>query len=136
MATTQLAYQLSPEVPKSAYLADTASKPHAIDLEFVSVSQLLGRDYIFIDTHYVKLPDNQNATQALFEDLVKQLGLAEAHTVIITFEELNGRELSFTRHDLSWYKHKICRVESFATTKPEQQEFMNMIWQCSTPASL
>jgi hypothetical protein len=134
MATSQHAFQQNTDLSQ---LANFASEHPSIDLEHVSVSQLLGRDYIFISAQGIKLPlKNPNAMHSLLNDLIQQLELAETHTVAVTVDESSNGELGFIRHDLTWYKHKVCRVESTAITHPEQHEFMDMIWRCSTAAAL
>ena len=125
-----------PAIQPSSNNREFGSIPRPIDLEHVSVSQLLGRDYIFIDTQYAALPTHDpDRLNSMLDDLIAQLGLAEAHTVAISVQELSGNKVSFTRHDLTWHKHKICRVESTDITQPEQYEFMEMIWHCSTSVS-
>lgn len=134
MATSQHAFQKNTDLLQYANLAAENS---SIDLEHVSVSQLLGRDYIFINTQDIQLPlKNSAAMHNLLNDLVRQLELSELHTVAVTVDESSSGELSFIRHDLTWYKHKVCRVESTAITHTEQHEFMDMIWRCSTAAVL
>ena len=109
--------------------------PPTIDLNHISVSQLLGRDYIFINTEATCLPiDNPQLLHPLLDDLISRLELAETHTVAVGVQELPDGNASFTRHDLTWNKHKICHVESIKITQPEQHEFMDMIWRCSTSA--
>ncbi|MFO1387549.1 hypothetical protein [Cellvibrio sp.] len=133
MATSQHAFQSQSDL--SQHFAQIHAHPRAIDLEHVSVSQLLGRDYLFINSNEVELPlSNKSFAQVLLDDLIQRLGLTEAHTVAISVEELVGGKLSFVRHDLSWHKHKICKIESTAITNAEQHEFMEMIWRCSTAA--
>lgn len=133
MATSQHAFQ--PDTDLSQHFAGARPQSAAIDLEQVSVSQLLGRDYLFINTREVELPlKNPNALHPLLDDLIQQLELAETHTVAVSVEESLTGKLTFTRHDLTWYKHKVCRVESILITHPEQHEFMEMIWRCSTSA--
>lgn len=133
MATSQHAFQSQSDL--SQHFAQIHAHPRAIDLEHISVSQLLGRDYVFINSNEVQLPaGNNHLAQALLDELIQRLGLEEAHTVAISFKEAENCSLSFVRHDLSWYKHKICKIENTAITNPEQQEFMEMIWRCSTAA--
>lgn len=133
MATNQHAFQQGIALPQCA---DFANEHLSIDLEYVSVSQLLGRDYIFIDSQGIKLPlKNPAAMHRLLKDLIQQLELAETHTVAVSVDESPGGELTFIRHDLTWYRHKICRVESISITLHEQYEFMDLIWRCSTAAS-
>ena len=133
MATSQHAFQQTTNLPQ---YANFASEVTSIDLEHVSVSQLLGRDYIFISTHDIKLPiKNPTAMHSLLNSLIPQLELTETHTVAVSVDESPSGELAFIRHDLTWYKHKVCHVDSMAITHPEQHEFMEMIWRCSTAAA-
>jgi len=130
MATHQHAFQ---EHPSSFHTSEQAS----INLDCVSVSQLLGRDYIFIDSHGIKLPSgNQSAISHLLNDLVQQLELSETHTVAVSVSQSEEGQLTFIRHDLTWYRHKISRVDSITITHEEQHEFMDMIWRCSTLATV
>ena len=136
MAITQNAYQ-----PEQTPARDIASPEKVeldpIDLDHVSVSQLLGRDYVFIDANSAHLPLAPTPLHhQLLNDLMAQLEVTEAHTVVVTFTGQPSSGLTFTRHDLSWYKHKISRVETHTITNQDQQEFMDMIWQCSTPAAI
>lgn len=109
------------------------SESMRINLQQVSISQLLGRDYLFIDTQGVNLPlGNKSLMYSLLGDLVQQLELAETHVVVISVDESPSGAISFIRHDLAWYKHQVCRIESTSITHPEQYEFMDMIWRCST----
>ena len=126
MSTSQSAFQ------SSASSRERNALP-AIDFNHVSLSQLLGRDYIFIDTQRVALPlHNPNLLHSMLDDLITQLELTEAHTVAISVHELAGGNTCFTRHDLTWHKNKVCRVEHTEITQTEQYEFMDMIWRCST----
>lgn len=136
MATSQHAFQPTNELTHFAQVKHLGSEQTSIDLEHVSVSQLLGRDYLFIDAKEVSLPTKNPALlHSLLDEVVQQLDLSETHTVVVSFEESLTGTLSFIRYDLTWYKHKICRSESVVITNPEQHEFMEMIWRCSTAAA-
>ncbi len=133
MATSQHAFQQSTDLPQ---YANFTPEHLSIDLEHVSVSQLLGRDYIFINAQGINLQlQNPAAMHSLLNDLIQHLELAEAHTVAVTVDESSTGELRFIRHDLTWYKHKVCSIESTAIIHTEQHEFMDMIWRCSTAAA-
>jgi hypothetical protein len=106
-----------------------------VDLDYVSVSQLLGRDYVFIHADAIKPLGNNPACYTQLEMVIRQLELAQTHTVIVTFKQSVLGKPAFTRHDLTWYKGKICRLESQLITHEDQVEFMDMIWQCSTAAT-
>lgn len=135
MATSQHAFQTNTELTHFAQGTHLGPEEASIDLEHVSVSQLLGRDYLFINSKEVNLPTKNPALlHLLLDEVVRQLDLPETHTVAVSFEESLTGSLSFVRYDLTWYKHKICRAESFVITNPEQHEFMEMIWRCSTAA--
>lgn len=134
MATSQHAFH--PDGDSVQPLAKIHAHPTAIDLEHISISQLLGRDYIFINNQAVQLPLASPALlHALLDELIQRLDLTEAHAVAISIEESPAGALSFVRHDLSWHNHKISKVESTAINHPEQQEFMEMIWRCSSAAT-
>lgn len=136
MATSQHAFQPSTDLPQHFAQIKTIKPEHtAIDLAHVSVSQLLGRDYLFINSQEVHLPlKNPTAIHAMLDDIIQRLDLAETHIVAVSVDEALTGDLSFIRHDITWFKHKVCRVESIAITHPEQHEFMEMIWRCSTTA--
>ena len=135
MAISQHAFQPIESSQHFAQLKTASAEAVTIDLEHVSVSQLLGRDYLFINTREIELPVNNPALMhSLLDSLIQQLALVETHTVAVSVEESVTGALSFVRHDLTWYKHKICRVNSIAITHSEQHEFMEMIWRCSTAA--
>jgi len=106
-----------------------------IELKHISISQLLGRDYIFIDNQRIALPlNNPSLLYSLLDNLIAELELTEAHTVAVSVHELANGNIGFTRHDLTWHEQKICSVENTEITRPEQHEFMDMIWRCSTSA--
>jgi len=131
MATSQYAQQTEPAQfgHQRQFVSDL------IDLDFVSVSQLLGRDYIFIQSDaFSQTPTNNQTTYHQLEMLIRQLELAQTHTVVVTLKPVSTGKPGFTRHDLTWYKGKICRIESLPITHQDQLEFMDMIWQCSTSA--
>jgi hypothetical protein len=134
MATSQHAFKPNADTSQQFSFKAEIS---AIDLEYVSVSQLLGRDYIFINVPRVELPlNNPTVLHGLLDDLIQQLELAETHTVAVSVDESSEDNPTFTRHDLTWYKHKVCRIESTNIINQEQYEFMEMIWRCSTAAVL
>ena len=134
MSTTKNAYQLG-QAPAFDSVSPERIDAAPIELDHVSVSQLLGRDYVFIDANLAPLPVTPpQLHHQLLNELLAQLEVTEAHTVVVTFTGEPASGMTFTRHDLSWYKHKISRVETHIITNRDQQEFMDMIWQCSTPA--
>lgn len=135
MATSHQYAQQSESLPPQEYGGQGQFVSDLIDLDFVSVSQLLGRDYIFIDAEAFSHSTGDNQTTYIqLEMLIRQLELAQNHTVVVTVKPITADKRSFARHDLTWYKGKICRIESTPITHQDQLEFMDMIWQCSTAA--
>lgn len=134
MATSQHAQHIESSTQDFSHKTGFISS--LIDLDYVSVSQLLGRDYIFIHTDAFNQPlGNTPTCYGQLEMVIRQLELAQTHTVVVTFHQGVMGKPSFTRHDLTWYKGKICRIESQLITHQDQLEFMDMIWQCSTSAT-
>ena len=134
MTTTQTSVQFNPEIPPRTKLGSNAIP---MELNQLSVSQLLGRDYLLIDDSRTRLPLNDvDAMRNLFEALIKQLELSETQTLAITFQQSPAGDIAFTRHDLSWIDNTVCSVQSTFIADPEQQAFMSMLWQSSVPANL
>lgn len=134
MAMSQYAHQTEPS-PTQELGTQRQFVSELIDLSAVSVSQLLGRDYIFIQAEALSQPPTNNqTTYNQIEMLIRQLELAQTHTVVVTLKSASNQH-AFTRHDLTWYKGKICRIESTPITHQDQLEFMDMIWQCSSSAT-
>lgn len=134
MTTTQNSAQSNSEMTQQIPLGSDAV---SIDIDQISVSQLLGRDYLLIDDSQARLPlDQADILRDLFEALIKQLALAETQTLAITFQQSPDGDVAFTRHDLDWVGNKIGSVQSTFISDQEQQAFMYMLWQSSAPANL
>ena len=134
MTTTQSSAQFNPTTPQTTKLGSDAIQ---IELNQLSVSQLLGRDYLLIDDNLAKLPlDNLDAMRNLFEALISQLELTETQTLAITFQQSPAGDIAFTCHDLEWTNSNIGSIQSTYIEDPEQQAFMYMLWQSSVPVSL
>jgi len=129
MAITQYAHHNNTFLKRPA--PDMAEAP--LDLDSVSISQLLGRDYVFFEpTNSLFMPVDPVNLSQFIEKLVHQLELTEAHTVIVSIRKSATGQAMFTRHDVTWYRHRVCHVNSLDITHPEQHEFMEMIWNCSS----
>lgn len=135
MATSQHAFNLNNSDSLHHY-AQIHAHPTAIALEHISVSELLGRDYLFIDSCEVNLPLlNTDLSQALLCELIQRLDLDESQTMTISVDASDEAALKFVRHELSWQKGKVTKMKSIEITQSEQREFMEMIWRCSTAAN-
>lgn len=95
----------------------------------ISVAQLLGRDYLFLPSHieFSKPNFNHEVTR-----LLQDLGLQNEHTVVVSVTPQEGKPPLFVRHDLTWYHGKAGKVVSIPIANKEQQDFMSMLWDCST----
>lgn len=136
MATTQSAADSQPIVQQGFMNSNTSSPPECITIspEHISVSQLLGRDYVFIDTRANNLLlTTPQQISAVLEHLVMQLVLTDSHTLFVAVSENEPEEMKFIRHETGWHNRRIVKLESIPISCQEQQDFMMMIWQCSTP---
>lgn len=109
--------------------------PSAIDLSTfeISVSQLLGFDYVFLGGTAAATCFNQLSTaQGVITQLINTLAVAPEQTVFITLAGQDGELPCFTRHDVTWNQGQIEALNHTLIENPEQQEFINMIWQCSS----
>lgn len=109
--------------------------PSAIDLSTfeISVSQLLGFDYVFLGGPAATACFSQLSTaKAVIAQLVHTLAVAPEQTVFITLAGQDGELPRFTRHDVTWNQGQIEALNHTLIEHPEQQEFINMIWQCSS----
>lgn len=115
------------------YQAPSAISP-AVDISKldISVSQLLGFDYVFVSSQYaVACFINFTTASNAIMQLIKTLALTAEQTVFITVDD-NGDAPLFTRHDFSWIKGQPESMKHTLIQNPEQQEFIKMIWQCSS----
>ncbi|MGM8227605.1 hypothetical protein ACSV5M_13540 [Cellvibrio sp. ARAG 10.3] len=109
--------------------------PSAIDLSMfeISVSQLLGFDYVFLGGPAATACFSQLSTaQGVITQLINTLAVAPEQTVFITLAGQDGELPRFTRHDVTWNQGQIEALNHTLIEHPEQQEFINMIWQCSS----
>jgi hypothetical protein len=52
--------------------------------------------------------------------------------MVISADEINRGELSFTRYDYLWANRQINQVSITPVTNPDQLEFIQMMFDCST----
>lgn len=114
--------------------------PSTIDLSTleISVSQLLGYDYVFLCGPAAAACFNQLSTaKDAVSQLIKALDITPQQTVFITLAEQHDEgNLHFTRHDVTWNQGQIEALRHMVIENPEQQDFINMIWQCSSEQTL
>lgn len=114
--------------------------PSTIDLSAfeISVSQLLGYDYVFLCAPAATTCFNQLSTaKDAVSQLIKALDITPEQSVFITLAEQRGEDnLRFIRHDITWNQGQIEALQHTVIENPEQQDFVNMIWQCSSEQTL
>jgi hypothetical protein len=114
--------------------------PSTIDLSSleISVSQLLGYDYVFLCGPTAAACFNQLSTaKDTISQLIKALDITPRQAVFITLAKQHDEgNLHFTRHDVTWTQGQIEALQHTVIENPEQQDFINMIWQCSSEQTL
>lgn len=103
----------------------------------ISLSELLGFDYIFItgksaSTYFAQ---HDNAVKTL-EEYFELLDIAQAQSVFISVDDSDPEAPRFTRHDIEWVNTQPSKINSTNIDDAEQHAFMQMIWQGSAPCAL
>jgi hypothetical protein len=99
----------------------------------VTISELLGCDYVFI-----KYPANtslmyeRHITQTI-NQLISVLGLTPGQKIFIGAHEDEAGEACFARFNCEWQGFTATQVTSTAIANNEQADFMRMIFDCSSP---
>lgn len=98
----------------------------------VSVSELLGYDYVFVSGEYAtRCFGQQTSAIDATAQLIARLHLKPEQAVFISVDEAHTSITTFTRHDISWVERQVRCLQNTLISNPEQHEFINMIWQCS-----
>ncbi|MGB3609736.1 MAG: hypothetical protein WA987_05090 [Cellvibrio sp.] len=112
-----------------------ATTNSAIDLSQlqISVSQLLGYDYVFIGGPGVPASFNDlSGTRTALLQLIDLLKVVPEQSVFVILDG-SADAPRFTRYEAVWNRDDLVSVQPTLIENPEQQEFINMIWQCSSP---
>jgi hypothetical protein len=115
----------------------SSNEERHINLSQISISQLLGRDYVFVDNRDDSdlFTTPTQITHAI-EDLVMRLVLNNSHALFVSINANAAGKATYIRHEVGWHNHRIVKLESKTIADQEQQDFMNMIWNCSSPADM
>ena len=118
-------------------LRPSRATPVDISQMDVGISQLLGYDYVFVSGDFAMACFSQQHTAiSAMTQLITQLGLRHDQTVFISVQETASGEIAFCRHDAMWKKQQVTQLTAVQIGSEEQQEFMKMIWQCSSQCSI
>lgn len=141
-------YQPSAELPFSPPLFDTPKESHTFiqqDRAYLldalnqgrltlSLSPLLGCDYVFIKHQTDEcLMDYENIQRTL-SDILRLLSLTPKQTILITLcDTSDDMPYQFSRYDFVWTNQNAESVTKTDISENEQVDFMEMIYNCSSP---
>lgn len=99
----------------------------------LSMSPLLGCDYIFIGhKNDGDLLDPENIHRTL-NDILRLLPVIPKQTILIAVYETSDFERHFSRYDFTWANQQAESITKLEIDQPEQIDFMEMIYNCSSP---
>ncbi len=99
----------------------------------VSVSPLLGCDYVFVKHAADEcLMDTDNIQRTLI-DTLRLLPVTPKQTIFISVMDTDDLNYQFTRYDFTWTNQNAESITKIDITQKEQADFMEMIYNCSSP---
>ena len=98
----------------------------------LSISTMLGCDYIFVSHkgHHDLLDSPRLATT--IRELLDILETSPHQSMVVSADENTHGELTFTRYDYKWENRQVSNVIASRVTFPDQADFMQMMFDCST----
>jgi hypothetical protein len=99
----------------------------------LSVSPLLGCDYIFVKHDVDEMLLDCDNIQRTFNDVLRLLTVTPKQTIFIAVTDAIDGQLQFTRHDFVWNNQNVESITKIDITQSEQIDFMEMIYNCSSP---
>jgi hypothetical protein len=111
------------------YLLDALNQGRLL----ISVSPLLGCDYVFIK-HLPNeiLLDNENIQRTL-NDTLRLLPVTPKQTIFIAVTDTDDLNYQFARYDFVWASQNAESITKIDIAQKEQTDFMEMIYNCSSP---
>lgn len=114
------------------YLLDALNKGRLT----LSISPLLGCDYVFIK-HSLNdiLMDDENIQRTL-NDIVRLLSLTPKQSILISYADISPIENPhnpFTRIEFEWRNQNAESITKTSIVQQEQSDFMDMMYHCSSP---
>lgn len=99
----------------------------------LSMSPLLGCDYVFIGHKQDEnLLDPENINRTL-NDILRLLPVVPKQTIFIAVYETPDFERHFSRYDFVWSNQNAESITKIDIDQTEQIDFMEMIYNCSSP---
>ena len=99
----------------------------------LSLSTMLGCDYIFVnhkDVHELLHPTCIHNT---IRELVDLLETSPHQSMVVSVNESASGTLAFTRYDFAWENRQVSKVSITPLLQSDQIDFMQMMFDCSTP---
>lgn len=101
--------------------------------EFVlSLSTMLGCDYIFVSHKGSHELLGSNRLETTIRELLDILETSPYQSMVVSADELADGQLVFTRYDYKWENRQVTQVAPTRITSPDQADFMQMMFDCST----
>jgi hypothetical protein len=111
------------------YLLDALNKGKLV----LSVSPLLGCDYVFVKHDANEMLLDSDNIQRTFNNVLRLLTVTPKQTIFIAVTDTIDGQLQFTRHDFAWNNQNVESITKIDITQSEQIDFIEMIYNCSSP---
>lgn len=102
----------------------------------VSMSELLGCDYLFIQHPCKTLLTHDCHILPTLNQLIATLKIAPQHKIFVGVHETAEGELRFERLNCEWQTLQATHIHRIKLCDDEQVSFMKMIFDCSSPYEL
>ncbi len=111
------------------YLLDALNKGKLA----LSVSPLLGCDYVFVRQDRDEILFDSDNIQRTLNDILRLLTVTPKQTIFIAVVDSVDERPQFTRYDFVWGNQNAESITKIEITQNEQIDFMDMIYNCSSP---
>lgn len=98
----------------------------------LSLSTMLGCDYIFVSHHGVHELLHPNRADKTIRELLDLLDTSPHQSMVVGVDETTQGKLGFTRYDYVWENRQIAKVSITPINHHDQIDFMQMMFDCST----
>lgn len=99
----------------------------------LSVSPLLGCDYVFVKQDQDEPLFDPDNIQRTINDILRLLTVTPKQTIFIAVIDSADDRPQFARYDFAWSSQNAESITKIEITQNEQIDFMEMIYNCSSP---
>jgi hypothetical protein len=99
----------------------------------LSVSPLLGCDYVFVKQDQDEPLFDPDNIQRTINDILRLLTVTPKQTIFIAVIDSADDRPQFARYDFAWSNQNAESITKIEITQNEQIDFMEMIYNCSSP---